>query len=217
MNMLFYIPLVFILLTTAALVFSQRRFAHGLTLFVEDDGDMKIVDGPFFSPEKSGEDAAEKAARDFLLQKENGNIQRARQLGCLFAKDVWESFSAPNSLADISQQEFHHRLLLQSYIVHRVISEYSPNSILAQTSMGVFYHAVEEYSQLLYQHVSDTAAFSLYILSERSGDSADEIGRIFARLIGQEDNPKAIASGNRLYRECYDHYVKEINDIAYVS
>ena len=147
-------------------------------------------------------DAGELAAQDFLAQKRNGNIDRARGLGEAFAKTLWGL--AQDLIMDdesvFTQQEIHHRLLLCSYSVNRVIANHSPNSIVAQTILSRFYAEVEDQSIVLHRHISDTAAFSLYILNERSGHGGDDaVGRIYAKLTGHENDPESILAGREVY------------------
>jgi len=148
-------------------------------------------------------DAADLAAQDFLVQKKNGNIDRARSLGETFAGCLWglaQSLIMDNEL-ELTQQEIHHRLLLCSYGVNRVITQYAPNSIVAQTALSRFYTEVEEKSNVLHRHVSDTAAFSLYILGERTGNGSDsDVGKIYAKFIGRENDAESIRQGGEVYR-----------------
>jgi hypothetical protein len=180
------------------------------------DEDIKIA-GTHPGAE-SPPDAAELAARDFLAQKKNGNIDRARSLGETFAGCLWglaQSLIMDNEL-ELTQQEIHHRLLLCSYGVNRVITQYSPNSIVAQTALSRFYAEVEEKSNVLHRHVSDTAAFSLYILNERSGHNGDgAIGKIYARFIGRENDAESIRQGGEVYRAFYRTCKSLIDEVPF--
>ena len=169
-----------------------------------DDDDVKIAPGSF-SGSKKQQDLADQAAQEFLRQKKLGNVDKARQLGTDFAELLWV-LAQELIMGDgnVEQREVHHRLLLCSYAVCRVVSEASPNSIVAQTSLSRFYSAVEERSNVLSRHVSDTAAFSLYILSERSKDDIAEIGKIFAKLIGQEGDIEKAGLGNQVFSSFYE-------------
>jgi hypothetical protein len=189
------------------------------------DEDIKIAagagdsDGPF-APAEPVQDAAELAARDFLVQKDNGNIDRARTLGEAFARCLWEL--AQELIMDneqgLTQQEIHHRLLLCSYAVNRVIAQFSPNSIVAQTALGRFYSDIEDKSNVLHRHVSDTAAFSLYILNERSGSGGNgDIGRIFAKLIGCEGDPESASQGAEVYGDFYRACKNIIDEVKFVA
>jgi hypothetical protein len=183
-----------------AILAAKQQYGLRLLLSVGGDEDMKIA-GDSFSP-LPAEDPAETEARRFLRQKSVGNIEKARELGKLYAREIVNvpQSSPLGTAADCGQMEFHHQLVLCSYVVNRVIAEHSPDSILAQTSLRVFYDEVERASAVMYTHISDPAAFSLYTLWERSrGHDEDEIGRIYAKLCGLEGDAKAISNGNALY------------------
>jgi hypothetical protein len=89
---------------------------------------------------------------------------------------------------------------------------------LAQTSLSQYYKAVETASEALYRHVNDMAAFSLYILCERSRNRTDdELGLIFAELCGLREDTAMIAYGNRLFRIFYDACVEQVKAIPYMT
>ena len=206
MSVWFLLPAFFSLVFAVfAIIIPKHRMAlQGVLCFAANgDDDIKIATGSF-SGSKKQQDQAEQAAQEFLRQKELGNIDKARKLGTDFAELLWEL--AQELIMDEGrlQLEIHHRLLLCSYAVCRVVSEASPNSIVAQTSLSRFYSAVEERSNVLNRHVSDTAAFSLYILSERSKDDIIEIGKIYAKLTGYEGNAEIIEQGNFVFSCFYE-------------
>jgi len=170
-----------------------------------EDSDMKIAPDSF-SAGLVDEAAADSEAEDFLRQKSAGNIRLARDLGERFAAlliaEAGENFDPwPTELA--GELQAHHRLLLLTYVVNRVVSERSPSSILAQTTLNVFYSNLEEKAPHLDKYIRDMASYSLYVLHDRSQGSTDEIGKIFAHLCADKDNPGLIGQGNRYYQEYY--------------
>lgn len=194
----------------------RRQFPTGVMLAAAgDDEDIKIAGDRFPKPSV---DASELAAREFLRQKESGNVDRARELGKLFARAVLGVESGPlaGEMSGKPMQVQHHLYLLYTYVVNRVIAEYSPNSILAQTSLNVYYSEIEGASPALHTHVSDMAAFSLYILCERSKNRTDdEIGRIFAELCGLDNQAELREYGNQLFRKFYDACAEKIKQVPY--
>ena len=172
----------------------------------DEDADMKIAPRSFSAgpkDEASGQDEAE----DYLRQKSAGNIPLARSLGERYAdllmaeaKDNFDPW--PTELAEGLRA--HHRLLLLTYVVNRAVAELSPNSILAQTTLNVFYSELEEKVPQLDKYIRDMGSYSLYVLCERSHSRTDdEIGKIFARLCADKDNSLLIDEGNRHYQEYY--------------
>lgn len=183
----------------------------------DEDDDIKIATG-HFSGGGVREDSADLAAENFLRQKNSGNIDHARSVGAYFAKLALSPQLGPlaDELEGKSPLVQHHLYLLYSYIVNRVIAEHSPDSILAQTSLNVFYSNIEEASPELHKHVTDMAAFSLYILCERSPNrSEDELGQVFADLLDMEDNAQMVQLGNGFYKRMYQSCMQVIKDTPY--
>ena len=172
-----------------------------------DDADIKIAPKSFSSAPKD-EASAKDEAEEYLRQKSAGNIERARGLGeryaALVIAEASESLdSRPAKLAE--ELRTHHRLLLLTYVINRAVAELSPNSLLAQTTLNVFYSELEKKApKLLSKYIQDMGSYSLYVLCERSHNCLkDEIGRIYARLCADKDNPLLIDEGNRHYRQYY--------------
>ncbi|MFV0400930.1 MAG: hypothetical protein ACK5LX_09985 [Oscillospiraceae bacterium] len=206
----FFVLLVVMLLL--ALLWQVNKVPKNVLLLADEDEDIKIVgSGSFSEPPK---DPGEEMAEEYRREKSSGNIEVAVKIGENYAGLLWEK--AQDLIMEengLSNQEVHQILLLYSYVVNKVIAERVPNPLLAQTALSRFYAGMEEKSSILYGHVSDTAAFSLYILLERSGGREEEAGEIFARLCGAEDDAAVIARGNKLYgdfcrqcQECYDEW-----------
>lgn len=179
-----------------------------------DDADMKIA-GENIAPEIEL-DADEKAAEIFLQNKEVGNIAIANQVGISLANLLWqEAQMLIMEDSGLPAQRVHQMLVLCSFVVNKVIGENSPNTLLAQTALSKFYSTTEERSSVLYQHISDTASFSLYILYERTGNGGDDVGEIYADLCGVEKDKNLIREGDSLYTAfydtCYQQFKQEAN------
>ncbi|MCL2579901.1 MAG: hypothetical protein FWE32_07690 [Oscillospiraceae bacterium] len=175
----------------------------------DEDADMKIAPGSGGSI-RDTEPAAEEAeaeAQNYLRQKSSGNIDLARALGSSYAalvmaeaKDKFDPW--PEGMAEALQA--HHALLLFSYVINRVVADLSHNSILAQTTLNVFYCEIETKAPGLDKYIRDMASYSLYILCERSSQCpTDQVGKIFARLCGDKDNERLIARGHTLFADYY--------------
>ncbi len=194
---------------------AQMLKHRNLSFAITGDEDMKIASPGNFSPSKS-EDSGELAAEQFLQQKQLGNISRARKLGLQYAQILLDK---PPSLFEPTTDQLllHHQYLLFSYAVNRAIAEGSPNSILAQTSLNVFYATVEESSPELAEHLRDTGAYSLYILCQRSHiRSLDKIGGVYAELIQRPDDPVAIEHGNTLYQNYMTYCLNLLKQTQYI-
>ena len=201
------LPVALAMAALALTAIQKGRLAFAVT--GEEDADMKIAPSGGSARYSAGEAAeeAEAEAREYLRQKSAGNISLARALGEQFAalliaeaKDHFDPW--PEGMAEALRA--HHSLLLLSYVVNRVVADLSQNSILAQTTLNVFYSEMEEKAPSLDKYIRDMASYSLYILCERSQQcAADEVGRIFARLCGDKDNDRLIADGQARFLDYY--------------
>lgn len=186
---------------------------------MHEDEDIKIAPSSF-SGRSQMVDLGEEAARQFLEQKNCGNIERARALGKTYADDILHIENGPLAIkeAETTQRELHHRIVLYSYVVNRVIAEHSPNSIVAQTCLNVFYTELEDASKELYSHVSDMAAFSLYVLCERTPSRTDDqIGAIYAELCDFRGRSDVIEYGNHFYKQFYDYCWDKLIAVEYIA
>lgn len=186
---------------------------------MREDDDIKIAPSSF-AGSRPVVDSGEEAAQQFLEQKECGNIDKARELGKFYAGAIIDIDAGPVAPSDKprAQRELHHQLLLYSYIVNRVIAEYSPNSIVAQACLNVFYSEIEAASAELSKHVSDMAAFSLYVLCERSHHrSDDEIGLIYAELCDFDGNQDKINDGNAFYKRVYEFCRNKLESVGFIK
>lgn len=163
-----------------------------------DDSDMKIV------PDKPSElfDSSEGAASAFVRERDNGNMEKARLLGIRFAGELTAetkgaSLFGTGEPEPLQIQE--QRKILFSYIVHSVVNDIAPNSIVAQSAISAFYETVNGISPEIYAMITDSAVYSLYIHSDRTapGD-ANALGRVFAHLCGRAQDEVFIRRAEQL-------------------
>lgn len=159
------------------------------------DEDMKIV--PDLSPACPHRESDE-AAGDFIRHRDNGNIQRARELGEQFAHSMKALESAAGDPVVLAQKK-----VLYAFVVNKVIEETAPDSILAQAALSSFYQAVQQIAPEDYATISDSVAFSLYILADRGrrNRSQDTPGEVFAELCGQRGREEYCYIGQSLYNQ----------------
>lgn len=148
-----------------------------------DDEDIKIAPQDISAQLKKAEGNTDDNIDMFLTQRSNGNTRRAGELGALLVKDLIDC-AWTRSPEDVNSEKFEVQLkLLFSYVVHRVIADYAPNTIIANTAMCSFYDCLEEADKRVFEQINDSAAFSLYTYLHRSGEeNAESVGDTFARL-----------------------------------
>jgi hypothetical protein len=82
----------------------------------------------------------------------------------------------------------------------------------------MFYQNIESASSELYRHVSDMAAFSLYVLCERSKNRTEaEIGAIYAGLCDFGGREDIIKDGNAFYREIRADCAEKLDSIEFIA
>ena len=163
-----------------------------------DDSDMKIA------PNDPSElfDSSEGAATAFMRETQNGNMEKAKQLGAQFAAELSAGdrgivnfgVGAYDDGATLLQ-----RSVLFAYVVNQVVEDLFPASIVAQSAMSSFYDCLRRDAPQVYERITDNAVFSQYILSVRSapGDP-NAIGKVFARLSGRENDNLFVRYGCEL-------------------
>ena len=159
------------------------------------DEDMKIV--PDLAPASPHQESDE-AAGDFIRHRDNGNIQRAKELGEQFARSMKALESAAGDPVILAQKK-----VLYAFVVNKVIEEKAPDSILAQAALSSFYQTVEEIAPEDSDTISDSVAFSLYILADRGrrNRAQDTPGEVFAELCGQRGREEYCYIGQSLYNQ----------------
>ena len=199
------IPLEFIVLafvfTLTLGVFAQRN----ILLCAADDGDADMKIAPkSFSRAADDDRFSDADLQEYMRHKSSGNIDLARGLGeryaALLIEEARQNFEPwPEELAQSLRA--HQRLLMFSYVVSHVTAELCPSSILAQTTLNVFYDQIEQKAPQLDKYIRDMASYSLYVLCDRSSACLDgEVGKIYARLCGDKDNQRLIGEGAHYYR-----------------
>lgn len=170
-----------------------------------EDEDIKIAGSSFGSDPARNEELANKAAQEFLLQKEKGNIDQAAMLGELYADSLWKiGQDLIMNEQENNKEAVRNEIMLYGYIINKVVGEKSPLPLLAQTTLSVFYKRVAEISSVLEDYISDIGAMTLYILHDRNEED-QEIGEIFASLVGNtEAQAEMVALGNKAYADFYE-------------
>ena len=179
----------------------------------EDDSDIKIA-----GQEPSEEVSDSMVAQEYLTQRENGNIERARQLGRTLAIELFGCDEILNLGYDRSETPLvlAQRRVLFSFVAGRAIDELTPNSILADTAVSAFYDVVKEHPSI-YAEINDAAAISLYMLTSRApGLEPNAVGRVFAKLCGREGSRLYGKMGSGLCLFYYDSIKKAIQQADFI-
>lgn len=136
----------------------------------------------------------------FIKQRSLGNTHKARVFGREMVADLLDCvWTNPPDLAE--SHEFENQLkILFAYIVHRIIEDYSPNTIVSNAAVSSFYETLEEADYALFQKISKSPAFSLYLYLHRSGEeNSQSVGKTFAGLCSNSLDEQCCSIGETAY------------------
>ena len=168
-----------------------RLYPAGTRFFAQPDGDedVKIFPGSgFVGAEKTEDDGA----AEFVRERDNGNLEKAKRAGNKMARRMrflWR----PGDSAPLHDQ----KKVLFAYAAAKAIEKHCHTSVLTQSVLSEFHHAVQANSRRDYDLIQDSVAFTKYLLSERSGK--DALGGVFAELCKDKENDKLQRKGILLY------------------
>ena len=180
-------------------------------LLAVTDGDMKIA--PDFSkPRVQGPDAAETGAAEFLRQRENGNINRSREVGRRLAAHLLEYDTDLDNL-NSSVALMGQARVLHAFAINKALEDHALNSIIAHSVLSTFYETVEDKSDLVSREINDSAVFSLYLLATDDETDTKALGELFAKLA---ERPELSQLGEKLYHKYYNDCVSALDQAGFV-
>lgn len=160
-------------------------------MFDRDD-DMKIYEGEPLPPELT---PGEESAQQYVAHRENGNLEKTRQMGELLAQTL------VGDSARLDGDPYHRqKLVLLSFLVSDELEAGLADGILLKSAAAAFRNKVEKLSPEIFSVITDSTAFTLYILHDRKvGD--DQCGKVLAELCERDGDEDLIREGNALAGE----------------
>ena len=156
------------------------------------DEDIKIYDGEEPVPTGLG---AEDSAALYVAHRENGNLEKTRQLGELLAQTL------VGDVARLGEDEFRRqKLVLLSFLISDELEAALTDAMLRQSAAAAFRRRVEELDPAIHGIITDSAAFTLYILHDRRVGN-EECGQVLANLCDRDSDETLIREGNALAEE----------------
>lgn len=156
------------------------------------DDDIKIYDGEEPEPKLAG---GEESAALYVAHKSNGNLEKTRQLGELLAQTL---------VGDAGRLKgdayYHQKLVLLSFLITDELEAALTDGILRQSAAAAFRRRVEELDPAIHAIITDSTAFTLYILHDRRVGN-EECGQVLAGLCDRDDDQELIKEGNALAGE----------------
>lgn len=151
---------------------------------------------------KDALDQTEESAQAYLRHKENGNVDKARQLGQRLAEMVVEDLPA---IEDNSEDWLliDHLKVLYIFVAEQIIRE-CPDELLFQVSLAAFREAIERDVPGAYDAMSGSGADTFYQLAyyrKQEGSVAHQMGQAMAQLYGRAGDWKIVTIGEHLFSE----------------
>ena len=136
----------------------------------------------------------------FFSQRRVGNTQKARQFGVEMVKDLLDCvWTAAPDMVDAKEFELQLKILF-AYTVHRIVEDYSPNTIVANACVSSFYECLENEDSQLFQKITQSPAFSLYLYHHRIGEeNSENVGKTFAGLCSTSLDEQCRSIGETAY------------------
>ncbi len=169
-------------------------------MYGNDDSDMKIAGD--LAPEI---DESEAAARLYRHEKENGNLAKAQEIGSALASVLLkpEGFTCfRNWEEDFAARS---RCILFAFVADQAVDTFLPNHLIRQFAESRFYDELRSNAPDLYESISRSAAYSMYLLCKRSGDGRRiGIGGVYAKILRYPEDAALEQEGELLYESFYN-------------
>ncbi len=180
-------------------------------MYKADDSDMKIV-GKRLEPI----DDSDMEAKLYNHERENGNLEKAHDIGKFFARELMSTDGFAYEKNRASDFEARNRSILFAFTADRVLSTFMPNHIIARSAQNEFFDEIRKSDIGLYESISRSGAFSMYLLCRRRGDGRYAgIGRVYAGVVRRPDDEAITAAGDELYEKYFNYCIEHIKNIEF--
>ncbi len=180
-------------------------------MYQTDDSDMKIV-GKRLEPL----DESDMEAKLYNHERENGNLEKAHNIGKFFANALMstEGFAYEKNRA--SDFEARNRSILFAFTADRVLATFMPNNIIARSAQNEFFDTIRKSDIGLYESISRSGAFSMYLLCKRRGDGRySGIGKVYAGVVRRPEDETTAEAGEAAYEKYFDYCIEHIKNIEF--
>lgn len=180
-------------------------------MYETDDSDMKIV-GKRLQPI----DESDLEAKLYNHKRENGNLEKAHNIGRFFAEALMNQNGFAYEKNRASDFEARNRSILFAFTADRVLSTFMPNHIIARSAQNEFFDGIRRRDIGLYESVSRSGAFSMYLLCGRKGDGRyTGVGKIYAGVVRRQDDEETVKKGDETYEKYFNFCIEHIKNIEF--
>lgn len=226
-NILFFL---FFIVTLIIFKTNQSKLKYAnISFSTFDDSDIKIA-GNFSSPDSSQNEADDIQEISSLInsERENGNLDKSRELGkrialdvCNFKLDMFIN-KDKNPIISISDPGIDSKNIeLQTKILFAFVSDYAinnllPNRVISQTAYNEYMSTFKDINEDLYNNIQTSVGYSIYVLCSRKNiDLPNHIGKAFAKLCNYENDPIWEKAGSNLFYEWLEIADKRIKSYSF--
>lgn len=183
----------------------------GGNVYGTDDSDMKIV-----GTAKIKVDESDAEARLYAHERDNGNLEKAHDIGKAFADALLSEGGFAFEKNSASDFEARNRSILFAFTTDRVLDTFMPNHFIARSAQNEFFDEIRRRNIGLYESISRSGAFSMYLLCKRSGDGRYiGIGKVFAGVVRRPEDEQAERAGEELYQKYFNYCIEHIKNIEF--
>ncbi len=180
-------------------------------MYSTDDSDMKIV-GKRLEPL----DESDMEAKLYNHERENGNLEKAHSIGKFFAEALLDTEGFAYEKNRASDFEARNRNILFAFTADRVLSTFMPNHIIARSAQNEFFDTIRKGDIGLYESISRSGAFSMYLLCKRRGDGRySGIGKVYAGVVRRVEDDAVVAKGDEIYEKYFNYCIEHIKNIEF--
>lgn len=173
---------------------------------------MSTEDMKIYGEEARREDPvvteAERAAQEYRLQQQNGNLAKAHGLGSAVTGAFLEM--------QIGREFVAQKWVLLSYLADSLLEQEIENPLLQKSAQAKFTSELEKCSPELSQIIHDAKAFTLYALNENRLRSRSE-GEIFAALCERPGDQALAEEGEALAGAFAEKVLALIRAVSFVK
>lgn len=179
-----------------------------ISFSVFDDSDIKIAgDRPSEQIFNRKDDPQDDIAELLHIQRENGNLDKARELGKRVAIDICNLKMS---------EEYPENVLLEiktlcAFVVDHALNSLLPNSIVSQTANNEYMTSLKNIDESFYDYIQMAGSYSRYVLHSRKSDLLGKrVSKSFAKFVGYENDVLWEEKGIILYNEWMDNLKNKI-------
>lgn len=176
-----------------------------------DDSDMKIVGNRLPNCDESDAEA-----RLYAHESENGNLEKAHMIGKALADALLckDGFAFEKNIA--SDFDARNRCILYAFTADRVLDTFMPNHIISKSAQNEFFDEIRKRNIGLYESISRSGAYSMYLLCRRSGDGRYiGAGKVYAGVVRRPDDEETVLLGDQLYCRYFNYCLDCIRNVEF--